>query len=101
MGEGLRITVLRNEPNRLALRIKGEDHTILNLLVEELNKDRSVVFAAYRLEHPLTSEYNLTIVTDGSKSPFDALAEAAARIKALFEGLRDQWIRATSSTREK
>ncbi|MEM0226726.1 MAG: RpoL/Rpb11 RNA polymerase subunit family protein [Thermofilaceae archaeon] len=94
MGEELKISILRNEPNRLTLKVQGEDHTLLNLLTEELQKDGSVVIAAYREEHPLTREYTLTIITDGSKAPFDALAEAAARLKELFEELRDQWLRA-------
>lgn len=96
MSEELRVTILRNEPNRLMLRVRGEDHTILNLLVEELNKDKSVVFAAYRQEHPLTGEYTLTLITNGSKSPLDALAESSERIKTLFTELREQWLRATT-----
>lgn len=95
MSEELKTMIVRNEPNRLTIRVQGEDHTLLNLLTEELQKDESVVFAAYREEHPLTREYTLTIITDGSKAPFDALAEAAARIKELFEDLREQWLRST------
>jgi len=95
VGEELRVTVLRSEPNRLTLRIVGEDHTLLNLLVEELNKDSSVAFAAYRQEHPLTGEYTLTVVTDGSKTPLQALTEACVRIKELFTELRELWLKAT------
>lgn len=80
----LEIAVVRNEENRLNLRIKGEDHALLSVLVEELNKDPKVVFAAYKMEHPLTDTYLLTVITDGSKSPLDAIREASEKVKAVF-----------------
>jgi len=88
------VVVVRSEPNRLTLRIRGEDHTLLNLLVEELNRDSSVAFAAYRQEHPLTGEYTLTIVTDGTKTPLQALVEAAGRAREVFESILEQWRKA-------
>ncbi|MCS7104148.1 MAG: hypothetical protein NZ954_01095 [Thermofilaceae archaeon] len=91
MSDKLELIVVRDEINKLTLRIKGEDHTLLNLLVEELNKDANVTFAAYRLEHPLTGEYTLTIFTDGNKKPVDALMEAVERVKGTFQELLRQW----------
>ncbi len=90
MSHKLEIKVVDNEPNKLSMRIKGEDHTLLNLLTEELNKLEHVTFAAYRQEHPLTGEYVLTIMTDGKIAPLDALKEASENLKKLFEGLLQQ-----------
>ena len=90
MSRELEIKVVVNEPNKLSIRIRGEDHTLLNLLTEELNKLENVTFAAYRQEHPLTGEYVLTIVTDGKIEPLDALKEASENLKRLFEGLLKQ-----------
>lgn len=87
----LQIVVERAEPNRLTLRLRGEDHTILNLIVDELNKDKHVAFAAYRQEHPLTDEYVLTVVTSGGESALEALRAAVARAKSVFEKLLEEW----------
>ena len=97
MAEELQVIVERAEPNRLTLRLRGEDHTILNLIVDELNKDSHVAFAAYRQEHPLTPDYVLTIVTDGSESALDALKAAVERAKSLFEKLLEEWRAQTMS----
>lgn len=99
MAEELQIIVERAEANRLTLRIRGEDHTLLNLLTDELNRDPHVAFAAYRQEHPLTGEYVLSIVTDGSESPLDALKGAVERAKAVFEKLLEDWRRQALSGR--
>lgn len=92
MSEKLKVVVLHDEPKRLTVRMKGEDCTVLNLLVEELNRDEHVKFAAYRLEHPLTGEYTLTIVTDGVKAPLDALKDASNRARSVLESLLEQWL---------
>jgi len=91
VAEELQVIVERAEPNRLTLRLGGEDHTILNLIVDELNKDEHVAFAAYRQVHPLTPDYVLTIVTDGSESALEALGAAVERAKAVFEKLLEDW----------
>jgi DNA-directed RNA polymerase subunit L len=91
VAEELQISVERAEPNRLTLRLRGEDHTLLNLIVDELNRDEHVAFAAYRQEHPLTDEYVLTVVTDGGESALEALKAAVARAKTVFEKLLREW----------
>jgi len=91
VAEELQISVEKGEPNRLTLRLRGEDHTLLNLIVDELNRDEHVAFAAYRQEHPLTDEYVLTVVTDGGESALEALKAAVARAKTVFEKLLEEW----------
>jgi len=71
--------------------LRGEDHTLLNLVVDELNRDKHVAFAAYRQKHPLTEEYMLTVVTDGGENALEALKAAVARAKTVFEKLLEEW----------
>lgn len=71
--------------------MRGEDHTLLNLVVDELNRDKHVAFAAYRQKHPLTEEYMLTVVTDGGENALEALKAAVARAKTVFEKLLEEW----------
>lgn len=81
---------MRNEENRLDLKVKGEDHALLNVLVEELNKDPKVVFAAYKRDHPLADLYSLTVITDEGKSPLDSIKEALERVRDIFGKLAEQ-----------
>lgn len=45
------------------LEFENEDHTIGNLLQKTLNKNPEVVFAGYKMEHPLEKKINLKITT--------------------------------------
>ncbi|RLE88873.1 MAG: DNA-directed RNA polymerase subunit L [Thermoprotei archaeon] len=90
VGESLEVEVERLEPTRLTIRVRGEDHTIFNVLVEELNRDEHVVFAAYKQLHPLTGEYTLTVVTDGEEEPLAALRSACERLKEVYGSLLNQ-----------
>ncbi|MCC6003169.1 MAG: hypothetical protein LM590_02390 [Thermofilum sp.] len=73
----------------LELRIEGEGHTLLNLIVDELNSMPNVE-AAYRIEHPLLRTARLMIRTNGSKQPLDVLREATESIKNKLENLKKQ-----------
>lgn len=90
VSEELEVEVERMEPNRLTVKVKGEDHTVFNVLVEELNRDEHVVFAAYKQLHLLTGEYMLTVVTDGEEEPLTALRSACERLKDIYVRLLDQ-----------
>jgi len=74
----------------LTVSLQGEDHTILNVLVEELNKDPRVEMAAYEQAHPLTGEYRLTVKTRDEASPLEALRTACERLKKIYENLLEQ-----------
>ncbi|MCJ1309927.1 DNA-directed RNA polymerase II core subunit [Agyrium rufum] len=54
-----------------------EDHTLANLIRERLLSDKSlqskVLFAAYKVPHPLFATFDLRIQTDGSITPKEAL----------------------------
>ncbi|MEM0087892.1 MAG: RpoL/Rpb11 RNA polymerase subunit family protein, partial [Thermofilum sp.] len=82
----LQVEVVSYAKDRLEVRLRGEGHTILNMLVDELNSDPRVT-AAYRIEHPLVDVAYLFIATDGSKTPLDALTEAAVRLHEKIEAL--------------
>lgn len=85
----LQVEIVSHTRDKLEARLRGEGHTILNMLVDELNSDPKVT-AAYRIEHPLLDVAYLFIATDGGKSPLDALAEAADRLLRKLESLKKQ-----------
>ncbi len=93
---GVEVEVVSFTKNKLEVRIRGEGHTLLNMLVDELNSDPGVT-AAYRVEHPLMDVAYLFISTDGSKSPLDALTEAAARLGEKLASLKRQLLESVAS----
>ena len=76
----MEFTILEDTKNRFQAEIKGADHTICNVLVDELWTDKHVKVAAYNVEHPLTASPKIVIETDGA-DPKKALLAAADRVK--------------------
>ncbi|KAI9893645.1 MAG: DNA-directed RNA polymerase II core subunit [Vezdaea aestivalis] len=53
-----------------------EDHTLGNLLRSRLLTSQHVIFAGYRVPHPLFPTFELRVQTDGSLTPQEALMTA-------------------------
>lgn len=58
----------RTNHNTLSLDIPNEDHTLGNLVKEELLQDERVTFAGYRKHHPLINQIELKVQTDDTKT---------------------------------
>lgn len=86
----MELELLEKKDESLLLKIIGENHTLCNLLREELHKDENVVSAAYTIEHPLTEPPKFYVKTKKGKSPERALKDAAARIAEQLEDLQKQ-----------
>lgn len=67
-------------PNASLFTFRKEDHTLANLLRARLLKSPAIVFAAYRVPHPLFATFELRVQTDGSITPKDAVVQACADI---------------------
>lgn len=77
----MEIKVIENKKKKFVFELIGEDHTLCNLLREELWNDKSVTISAYNIEHPLVGIPKFIIETDGKKDPKKALLAAVTRIK--------------------
>ena len=53
--------------------IENEDHTLGNIIRSSLLLNKHVMFAGYRIEHPLSNKLYLNIRTDTTLSPKEAL----------------------------
>ncbi|CCG22810.1 Rpb11 RNA polymerase II subunit [Candida orthopsilosis Co 90-125] len=84
--EKIKITPDSKVPNAAIVKIEREDHTLANLLRAQLLKDDRVIFAAYKVEHPLFANFVLRIQTEDNYSPKEALKNAC---NALIAELRD------------
>ncbi|MFC3959875.1 DNA-directed RNA polymerase subunit L [Halovivax cerinus] len=86
----LRVTDRSEE--ELSIEIAGEDHTFMNVLKGSLLEHDDVSAATYDINPEQSGGQTdpiLTIKTDGSIEPLDALEEAAADIRTKATTLRD------------
>ncbi|KAL1983910.1 hypothetical protein VTN96DRAFT_9763 [Rasamsonia emersonii] len=63
-------------PSTSIFTFNKEDHTIGNLLRARLLQSRHVLFAAYKVPHPLEHKLELRVQTDGQITPKEALLAA-------------------------
>src|SRR5947208_3002686 len=63
-------------PNAAIFTVQKEDHTLANMIRAQLLKDPQVVFAGYKVPHPLTHEFVLRVQTTADYSPQEALMNA-------------------------
>ncbi|MCD6576122.1 MAG: DNA-directed RNA polymerase subunit L [Nanoarchaeota archaeon] len=80
------IEILEEEKNKLKFKVKGETHTILNLIRNELFNDESIEFAGYKIEHPLVKDAIFTIATSKG-TPKTALKKAIERLQKKLSKL--------------
>ncbi|XP_074642164.1 DNA-directed RNA polymerase II subunit RPB11-like [Tubulanus polymorphus] len=80
-------------PNAAIFTIKKEDHTLGNALRGQLLKDPQVLFAGYKVPHPLEHQFVLRIQTSPDYSPQEAFQNAItdliSEVSLLEEQFRD------------
>ena len=76
----MEINVIEENKKRMVFEIKGEGHTLANLLEKELWNDKNVTAAGYQVDHPLTGVPKMIVETSGSE-PRKALQNAIKRLK--------------------
>ncbi|AIF83022.1 DNA-directed RNA polymerase, subunit L [Candidatus Nitrososphaera evergladensis SR1] len=62
--------------NELELKVREEDISILYIVQHELLKEKSVDFAGVMLQHPLTKDFKMRVVTK-RKDPAEVIQDAA------------------------
>lgn len=82
----MKIEVLENDDERLKIEIH-DNLTLVNLINENLWKQRGLEYAAYAQDHPYISKPVLVVK---SKNPKKALLDAADRIVEDVNDLRKQ-----------
>ena len=86
----MEIKVLEETKNRLRFEVKGEDHTLCNLLRKELWNNKQIKISGYSIEHPLVSEPVMIVETDGNEDPRKALLKAVDSLKERSKELSTQ-----------
>ncbi|OJI87641.1 hypothetical protein ASPTUDRAFT_197076 [Aspergillus tubingensis CBS 134.48] len=81
-------------PSSAIFTFNKEDHTLGNLIRSRLLQSSHVLFAAYKVPHPLVPNFQLRVQTDGDVTPKDAV------IAACHELVRDLGILSREFTKE-
>ncbi|KAF7996514.1 hypothetical protein HCN44_002146 [Aphidius gifuensis] len=75
-------------PNAAIFTINKEDHTLGNMIRNQLLKDPHVLFAGYKVPHPLDPKFVIRIQTTSDYTPHEAFMHAITDLIAelsLFE----------------
>ncbi|KAL5017500.1 hypothetical protein ScPMuIL_007089 [Solemya velum] len=63
-------------PNAAIFTVNKEDHTLGNIICNQLHKDPQIQFAGYKIPHPLEHKFILRIQTTSDYSPHEAFTNA-------------------------
>mmetsp|Transcript_61681 Transcript_61681/g.75627 ORF Transcript_61681/g.75627 Transcript_61681/m.75627 type:complete len:126 (+) Transcript_61681:49-426(+) len=61
-------------------KVLKEDHTLGNIIRMQLLQDESIIFAGYKVPHPLDHELIIKVRTDGSKTTVGAMLDATEEL---------------------
>ncbi|KAI0760113.1 DNA-directed RNA polymerase II [Fomes fomentarius] len=80
-------------PNAATIKIVKQDHTLANLLRSQLLTMPNVLFAGYKVPHPLHPYFLLKIQTDGTITPAAVLEKACTDLIGMVATLESKFKR--------
>ncbi|AKB62650.1 MAG: DNA-directed RNA polymerase subunit L [Methanosarcina mazei] len=92
----MELNILNKTNNELEVELRGETHTLLNLLKDLLIKDERVVTAFYDMKYVSISDPVLYIKTDGA-DPILVLKDVAAIIVSECDEFIDVFSKAANA----
>ncbi len=84
----MEVEVKKISPKEILIIVTGEGHTLGNLIAKEAMEHPHVVFATYRIPHPLQDRMEISIIVDENYNIEKALAEIINNIKRNLEEFR-------------
>ena len=79
-------------PNAGTFKIEKEDHTVGNVLRYQLLKDNNVLFAGYKMPHPLEHRIVVKVQTNSDSDPHDAMNGSLQTLKHNLGELEREWL---------
>lgn len=73
--------------------VQREDHTVGNLVRMQLHRDKTVVFAGYRIPHPLEYQMVVKVQTNGKKTPIQTMQSALQDLGDEVQDIRSKFQR--------
>ncbi|MBW0496599.1 hypothetical protein O181_036314 [Austropuccinia psidii MF-1] len=75
-------------PNACTITVNKEDHTLANMLRSQLLQLPHVIFAGYKVPHPLEPRFIIKVQTDGTNTPIQAIQEALKSLILTLDRMR-------------
>ncbi len=85
----MKVTILEDTKTRIKFELKGETHTVCNILRKELWNDKDLITATYHLEHPMIG--HPTFIVDHKKDAKKAVQAAISRLIKQVEELKEKF----------
>ncbi len=79
----MQISVVNESENTVRLQLKDVDTTIIEEIIDELNKDPSVDYARYIVDHPDLTDRMLEVQVNKG-TPKEAIKHAAENVSMYF-----------------
>ncbi|MCD6301374.1 MAG: DNA-directed RNA polymerase subunit L [Staphylothermus sp.] len=86
----MELRVLRQAENEIVIEIGGEDDTLGNLIAKEAMKHPKVVYASYRIPHPLQNRLEIVITVEKGVDVGEVLSEIIKNIKDILADFRKE-----------
>ncbi|KAF9480579.1 RBP11-like subunits of RNA polymerase [Pholiota conissans] len=80
-------------PNAATIKIVKQDHTLGNMLRAQLLAMPQVLFAGYKVPHPLHPYFIIKIQTDGTVTPQKILEQACTKLIGTMSSLETKFKR--------
>ncbi|PRP74070.1 DNA-directed RNA polymerase II subunit RPB11-a-like [Planoprotostelium fungivorum] len=93
LNEGQKKVSVQNDTkvkNCSLFTMQKEDHTLGNIIRMQLHRDKDVVFAGYRMPHPLEHAIAIRVQTNGNETPERALATSLTDLISEFSLLEER-----------
>ena len=97
-----KITITKDTkvPNAAIFTVNKEDHTLGNLLMHQLLNDSQVLFAGYKVPHPLEHKFVLRVQTTPDYSPQEALSNAITDLITEVSSIETKFKESVKERRE-
>ncbi|OCF36556.1 DNA-directed RNA polymerase II subunit RPB11 [Kwoniella heveanensis CBS 569] len=79
-------------PNAATVLLRKQDHTLGNMIRAQLMLDPTVLFAGYKVPHPLENDIIIKIQTDERSNPADALKRACHLLIRQTVHIKQQFV---------
>ena len=73
----MELSIIEETPKKLVFEVKGQDHTLFNLIKSKLWLNKHVKVATYTIAHPLIGVPRMVVETDGEAKPRKAVSDAS------------------------
>jgi DNA-directed RNA polymerase subunit L len=86
----MEVKILKEGKDELTFELIGADRSLSQLIVEKLNADKGVEFAACKVDHPVLANPVVTLRT-GKGKPVDALVKSLKEIHGDISAFKEKF----------